>query len=540
MKALAHLLPALTESVSPRLRRRLDADPAMAGGWDWSSPGEVITPNGERVALQFHDGVLQSAEDLRCSCLMAPNCLHRLAVLAFLEPVLPESSSSDSRRLELTGEDGGDDDGSLNQGRAGSPPSAETLSSAEIEAAADLWASGARLLEKGAAGGGLLDLAEIQRAAFACKEAGLHRAGAAGTRVARDLRDLRNHSPAFALDVLAEDLYELLLTAHRLRLGEASWRGTARRRYEPVGNLKLFGLYSQPVITTSGYSGCVSVLADAKGQRYQISDVMPGEPSRAQAVYAKAGRTLPGLSVSHRELSGSAVLLQNATASSDGRLGSGRGVRAVLAGESQWEDAFSLEALVLGLQGDALMANGPGGPFRLAAIDHPALPTRHNLEILARWPHRPLRLMGEPHDRLERTFLVHAFECEVGRFNIALDRLHAANFPELRSAPARVSVESPPSPFSSFQQRLLRLVQGGRLSAQPDPVAAAAWTQTGLSCADFWQALVDTASAGSRDLRGIWIPLESDDYALAWLSAMAYLRRARSHWLDSLWSAEHV
>lgn len=514
MKALAHLLPALTESVSPRLRRRLDAEPAMAGGWDWSSPGEVITPNGEKLILELRDGVLRSSDDLRCSCLMAPNCLHRLAVLAFLEPVLEPVRESVLDSAQVPN---------------------ETLSCAEREVASGLWASGARLLEKGACGAGLLDLAEIQRAAFACKEAGLHRAGAAGTRVARDLRDLRNHSPAFALDVLAGDLYELLLTAHRLRLGDPSWRGTARRRYEPVGNLKLFGLYSQPVITTSGYTGCVSVLADAKGQRYQISDVMPGEPSRAQAVYSQAGRTLPGLSVSHRELSGSAVLLQNATVSSDGRLGSGAGVRAVLAGESQWEDGFALEACVLGLQGDALMANGPRGPFRLAAIDHPVLPTRNNLEILSRWPHRPLRLIGEPHDRLERTFLVHAFECEVGRFNLALDRLHAANFPELRSAPARVSVESPPSPFSSFQHRLQRLVQGGRLSAQPDPVVAAAWAQTGLSCADFWQALVDTASAGSRDLRGIWIPRESDDYALAWLSAMAYLRRARSHWLDSLW-----
>ncbi len=516
MKALAHLLPALAETISPRLRKRLDGDPGMARSWDWSRPGQVVTPNQETVTLELHDGVLRSLEDLRCGCLMAPACLHRLAVLSALEPVLEEGAASPTE--EETAEE-----------------PAETLSEKQREAASRLWESGARLLERGASGAGVLDLAEIQRAAFACKELGLHRAGSAGTRVARDLRDLRCHSQAFSLDGLAEDLRELLLVAHRLRQGDAGWKGTARRRYDPIGNLKLFGLYSRPVITTSGYAGCITVLGDATGRRYEISDVMPGEPSRAVAVYAEAGKTLPGLTVSHQELSGLAVLLQNGTASAEGRLGSGSGVRAALAGKSRWEEQLVLEASVLGLEGDSVVGESADGPFRIAAIDHPALPTRDNLELLARWPERPLRLMGERHPTLERTFLVHAFEAEVGRFNLALDRLRPACFPDLLSRPRRVSLSPRHLPFADFSRRLLRLVQGGRSVALPDPVAMTAWSELGLSCGDFWLALVEAAILGSRDLRGLWVPSRSDDYALAWLSAMQYQQNARSCWLDALW-----
>ena len=516
MKALVSLLPALAESVPPRLRKRLDAEPALARSWDWSTPGQVVTSNGETVTLNLADGVLKRLEDLHCSCLMAPNCLHRLAVLMALEPVLESS--------EDTG------DVSSEQEEEESP--LETLSERQLTAATWLWESGARLLEKGAGSAGVLDLSEIQRAAFACRERGLFRAGAAGTRVARGLRDLRSNSPAFNLEEFTENLRELLLVSHRLRSGDVTQKGTARRVYHAIGNRKLVGLYSQPIITASGYSGCVTVLGDSEGRRYEISDVMPGEPTRALAVYAEAGKTLPGLTVSHKSLSHSSILLQNGTASEDGRLGAGSGVRAALSGQSSWAGQDLVEAQILGVEGDAVIALGKEGVFRIVAIDHPALPTRDNLEILARWPEHTLQLVGERHSTQERTFLVHAFSCEVGRFNLALDPLRPSLFPNLNPRPKHVQLWQEYRPFAEFTRGLQRLAQGGRLAAMPDPSAAARWKEQGLSCQDFWQAIVETGEAGHRDLLGLWVPEESDCYTLAWLSAAQYHHHAQHYWIN--------
>ncbi len=516
MKALVSLLPALADSVPPRLRKRLDADPALARSWDWSTPGQIVTSNGETVTITAPDGVLRRLEDLQCSCLMAPNCLHRLAVLTALEPIL-ETSEPETADEKLEPDE--------------SP--SETLTEHQSVAAKWLWESGARLLEKGARNAGVLDLSEIQRAAFACRERGLFRAGAAGTRVARGLRDLRSDSTAFNLAEFAEDVRELLLVSYRLCQGDANQKGTARRAYQSIGNRKLFGLYSQPVITTSGYAGCMTVLGDSEGRRYEISDVMPGEPSRAVAVYSEAGRTLPGITVSHKELSHSAVLLQNGTASEDGRLGSGAGVRAALSGGSSWESQAVMEAEVVGVENEAVIAIGPNGAFRIAAIDHPALPTRDNLALLARWPERPLKFIGERHPTQERTFLVHAVECEIGRFNLALDRLRPAQFPALQPRPRQVQLCQEYRPFAEFLRRIQQTVLGGRRAALADPRAAAHWKSLGLSCGDFWQSLVQAAEEGRRDLRGLWIPEQSDRYALSWLAAVQYYQISHTHWLEA-------
>lgn len=517
MKALVSLLPALADTVPPRLRKRLDADPAMAQSWDWSTAGQVITSNGETVTLTLTDGVLRRVEDLTCSCLMSPNCLHRLAVLTALEPVVETSEPA-----------GGDEPSE----QAPEMSQSEALSEHQLTAATWLWESGARLLEKGASSAGVLDLAEIQRATFACRERGLFRAGSAGTRVARGLRDLRSHSAAFNLEEFCSDLGELLLVSHRLRQGDISQKGTARRVYHSIGNRRMFGLYSYPVITTSGYAGCVTVLGDSEGRRYEISDVMPGDPGRATAVYSEASKTLPGITVSHKELSRSAVLLQNGTASEDGRLGSGAGVRAAVSGESSWEHQTVLEAEVVGVEADAVIAIASDGPFRIVAVDHPALPSRDNLELLARWPNHRLRLVGERHSTQERTYLVHALECSIGKFNLALDRLRPAQFPGLLPRAKQVQLCQQYRPFTEFARRIQRLAQGGRRAALADPKAVFEWKALGLSCGDFWESLVKAGEMGRRDLRGLWVPEQNDGYALSWLSAVQYYQIAQTRWLD--------
>lgn len=528
MKALSHLLSTLAEAVSPRLRKKLDADPGLAQSWDWSTPGQVVTSGGETVTIATVDGVLRDLEGLRCSCLMAPNCLHRLAVLSALEPVNDDGPVQDGQGTQGVQEGQGSD---VTLEEAG----VRSLSQAQRDAAQTLWESASRLLEKGAGRAGVLEVAQVQRAAFSCKEVGLHQAGAAGTRVAQQLRDLRQGSVAFELESLAHSLRELLLVAHRLRLGDVGRIGTARRVYQSVGNLRLFGLYSFPVITASGYAGCVTVLSDANGRRYEVADVMPGEPGRAVAVYSGVSKTLPGLAISHQELAGAAVLLQNGTASADGRLGAGAGVRAALSGPSNWDHVQTMDAEILGLDGETVVALGQDGPFRVATIDHPALPTRDNWGILTRWPDRPVRLLGERHPDRERTYLVHALDCEVGRFNLALDRLRPALFPDLLPRARKVELPGEHRPFHSFHRHLVRVAQGGRATAVSDPVTQAEWRELGLGCGDFWQAVVSSGAAGSRDIRGLWVPERSDRFALAWLAAMEYHQSARSAWLEALW-----
>src|SRR5690606_12127068 len=137
--------------------------------------------------------------------------------------------------------------------------------------------------------------------------------------------------------------------------------------------------------------------------------------------------------LSHRALSREGLFLSDATASADGRLGAGAGVRAVRAGPSSLEDeapralfATPIEAQlerarramarpplerpagwdllfttasVLGLTRDALIVAVPGEltPLALRCVapsDHEALHYRENLRRLGALAGAPLELIG--------------------------------------------------------------------------------------------------------------------------------------------------
>src|SRR5207253_11308723 len=81
------LLADLTGALPARLRRRLEADPAMARAWSWQRRPDVVqvTASPETVVtLRPVAGRIPSAEQVAGSCLLAPRCLHVAAVASVL------------------------------------------------------------------------------------------------------------------------------------------------------------------------------------------------------------------------------------------------------------------------------------------------------------------------------------------------------------------------------------------------------------------------------------------------------------------------
>ena len=103
--------------------------------------------------------------------------------------------------------------------------------------------------------------------------------------------------------------------------------GSARRSYAPVGALRLTGWACEPVVTATGYSGVVTHLVDSDGLVWTLASVIPGYASSVAQIYHN-GVDLGDLSLSHNELVRSGVLVSDATATADRRLGRGGSVRA--------------------------------------------------------------------------------------------------------------------------------------------------------------------------------------------------------------------
>ncbi|MBS2034178.1 SWIM zinc finger family protein [bacterium] len=544
--AAGNLLSLLLAETPPRLVKKLESQPQLAEEWRWENQEQqwlVTTSQGEKVRLELRQGVLQSLEDLSCSCLLAPRCLHRLAVLSLL-PVGVESSSEP-------------------EGSTPGPAFGLSLSQEQRKAAEDLFAAGSRVLQVGAEGCGLVEQGEIQRVAFQCRQHGLHRGAAAAARLLSSLRWLRDGKSEFSQAELAGQLRELLEVGLRLQQQPLSlqWLGQARRTYQPAGALKLWGLFSEAVVTASGYAGCVTYLCDRHGKVFNVSDVAPGSWERAQQAY-RAGTTLPGLSIGHQQLSRRVLLIQSATVSPDGRLGSGQAVSAAITGASLWsepelqalwlrpwerqlaeQDLLFLEASVLGVEREALILEKDSLPLRLVVSGLPeGLPARDNLALLGRAPAAPLRWIARLHPSLERTLVGLAVAGPFpqdweGRANLGLDRLMGAYFPNLQVRPRELASQPALLPWSGLERLLWRLAQAGRSCAHPDEPACRVWLEHRLEGAvRLWRALVAQAQSGSRDLRGHWLADSGPGLALHWLAAMLYLEKGRQTWLRECWS----
>lgn len=461
------VLAALAARVPARIVKKLDAAPDVATSWTWTDD-TVQTDGGETVTLAPADGVLRDVEQLRCSCLLAPRCLHILAVASALE--LHETSGDASPR-DASGE---------GASVPGSPPgeepprtdAARTTVLAGQKSAADLALSVVEdVLRAGGSGAGVVLQGELLRLVHEARLEGAHRISSAALRAVRGIRALRSESANFSTRELVADLAELLLSAHQLATRDEvgiEVLGVARRTYSARGNLRVSGLLCEPVIARGGYAGVTSWLVDERGNILTISDVMPAGPSRAAGAYDLA-IALGDTSISHRALSREALFVQNATASHDDRLGAGQGVKAVRASTaSAWTEggadvrfreplaaqvtrafaasdgeeratstALFLEGAIVGIEGAALIVENPAfGRVRLVpSSDHEELRYAENLRLLARAAGVRMRVIGRLVPDAPRTIAALAASSEAlplpdvmgGRINLGLDRLVAGD-----------------------------------------------------------------------------------------------------------------
>jgi hypothetical protein len=421
-----------------RLRKRLDEVVAQVTTWAVEVTGDGVTVRpDEQVAVTLR-ATVRTGEDAVCGCLLAPRCLHRAAVLN-AAPVLTESPSpgvvpvgaappqSPSPAVTPVG---------VAQAEQLDTPQVTTaqldavqLTAAQLDAAHGLWAAAAAVLANGLPGAGAVTQADLLRAVHQARATGLHGPAAAAIRLVERLRAGRRDDPVFRLAELTDDLREVLVACHRLKSGDVGAAGSARRDYEPVGDLRLYGLFCEPVRAATGHAGAATYLADTSGRLWVISDVRPAErPATASAVRAPVD--LGDVRLRHHELARAGLRAVNAHASATGRLSHGRARQAVSASGAGWfeppldalwqvppaeqaarwlaatalpaldrpapHDLAFLDGVILGAGRHGLLLGVDGLTVAVSAPhEDPALPYVSNLRLLAAHaPGRRIRLIG--------------------------------------------------------------------------------------------------------------------------------------------------
>ncbi|MGW6525382.1 MULTISPECIES: hypothetical protein [unclassified Streptomyces] len=562
----------LVEALSPRLRKRLDAGIAKLAARPVVRDGDTVriaVDDDTDLELHAPEGTVTSVDGIRCGCLLAPDCLHRAAA-ASAAPVAEDAP--DSAPAQPTAEEASPTaDGA-------SPPGDEAVAPAQLAAARAVYDAAAAVLEAGADGSGAVVQAELLRAAHTARLAGLPRVAAAAVSVVNGVRAARSADPAHRLPDLADALRTVLGMAHRLPFATgrdlAELRGGVRQPYTPDGSLRLYGLFSEPVLTTTGYAGAVTWTADAEGRLCTVSDVAPGGPGRATGAADRAVR-IGDTALTHRELSRAGLAVSGATVSPTGRLGAGAGVRAVRASGAAWSAEpldrlwtvpvaeqvaralggghgllfldVTLTGTVREAAGDRLLADCEGRTVRLAvAHDDPALPYRDNLRLLAAARGSRLRVVARlAPGPLPRALLLAAeHPARAGeRVDLGLDRLQHADLPTTTAtaapAPAPAADEAP---LHLLRRRVHQAVSGGRrVLGFPDSGAGDGGRLRRVGLATAGELLGELRSAAadrSRDAFGRLLPADPGRFAHAWLAAAVYTDEVERALCAAAWGAD--
>ncbi len=559
------VLASLTAAVPGRLLRTLDATPDLAEAWTWTSEGDTwsVATDGEAV-VRVAGAHVAAPSQVTCGCLLAPRCLHALAVATRL----PLGVAAHDEAVESA------PDAPLEAG-------AVALDAAQVAAAAHLGSIAAEILAAGATSVGAVRQAELLRALHACRASGLHRAATAAVAVARGVQGARGRRPTVRADDLAASTHALLrVTAALTAPGPISptFIGRARRAFAPLAGRRLYGLFCEPVLTASGHAGVVTWLADASGNLFRLSDVMQGGAARVAAAYA--GETQFGeVRLTHRALCRAGLLLQRGSCSADGRLGGGASVEAVANGACAWDapplaalwaepltaqlrraldaetdleaaapgaDLVFLRGHVLGAEADALVLD-IGGLTVHCTVSHPdpTLDQRGALRRLASAPGLSLRVILRPDRARTRTAALLAFgpaddglrlpERWGDRAHPGLESLQGAMLPAATPSGPPLSLRrAPPAadPLDPLRRRLYRVPLGGRATIPAEAADEIARDVARLERDHFpaigaaLRAVAVTAAAAPR---GPWGTREVPDAATlarAWTLAMTALEAA--------------
>ncbi|MFG2359164.1 hypothetical protein [Streptomyces sp. NPDC048521] len=566
----------LVGALSPRLRKRLDAGVAKLAACAVVRDGDTVriaVDDTTDVVLHAPGGTVTSADAIRCGCLLAPGCLHRAAA-ASAAPVAGDAPVTDPAGAEAK-----ESTAAVQTGTAGQAEraDAEAATADQRAAARAVHGAAAAVLEAGTDGAGAVLQAELLRAAHTARLAGLPRACAAAVSVVTGVRAARSADPGYRLADFADALAGVLGLTHRLPQATGpeltELRGTVRQPYRPDGSLRLYGLFSEPVLTASGYAGAVTWTADAHGRLYTVSDVAPGGPARATGAADRTVR-IGDTALTHRELSRAGLAVSGATVSPTGRLGAGAAVRAVRAPGAAWpsepldrlwtvpvaeqvaraldggQDLLFLEVTLMGTvreaSGDCLLADCAGLPLRLAAAhDDPSLPYRDNLRVLAAARGSRLRVVARlvpgPLPRALLLATEHPSD-PAARLDLGLDRLQQADLPTRTvPPPAAVASAGDEAPLHLLRRRVHQAVSGGRrvLALSRDGSGdGVRLRRLGLATAgDLLDDLHSAAADRARDAFGRLLASDTDRFARAWLAAAVYTSAVERALCANAWGA---
>lgn len=320
------LIAAMIERAPDRVRRRLDSSPNAAASWNWQVSEEAwsVDTGGETVTLPL--GHAASVEQLTCTCLLSPRCFHVLACLARLEVALAESPQPEQREpVEPTARDRAED--------------VVEVEEKQRLAACELAESLAQLLRVGVASAGVVVQSGLLRAVHECRADGLYRLAALGLRVIAGTSEFRARAPVSDPAQLAEDIADVLETSRHVQSGKAIpsfWIGTARHKQMTVQPRKLHGMFAEPIITRSGFSGAAVYFLGEDDRIYTASEVRPGDAQQARDAYL-GGMEIGPMIQPAKQLARGLYLGTDLTASHEGRLGRGKGVKLVEQGPSTWQ-----------------------------------------------------------------------------------------------------------------------------------------------------------------------------------------------------------
>jgi hypothetical protein len=418
------LLAEMIESMPGRVRKRLDAEPNIAHGWQWTFEEDrwLVAAGDETVELRSERGVIAAHQHLRCSCLLTPKCFHVVACISVLSTVSgnPNEESSDSAVDE-----------SVEPAITIQDPSVDLTD--EMRTAARLAQSAAgAILRVGASRAGLLVQSAVLRAAHQCRDSGLISLGNTLLRIVEGGSRLRSNRATADATALRDDLASALATSLTVikQSSAPKWLvGQARRTFDPIDVRKLEGVCAEPILTLSGYAG-VCVYMQGNEDLFTVNELRPGGSQLVLQAYG-GGIELGTVAIDAKRLCRSSLAVQNLTASSDGRLGKGKATRWAVQStrsaatrfrkgrfalplEQQIQDVFqrslmsetqrpggwdlvAFDATVVGPRGAGVLVQVDQitVPWRLMiAIDDAQLAYRENLSLLARCPGMSMRCVG--------------------------------------------------------------------------------------------------------------------------------------------------
>lgn len=536
------LVASIVEALPSRLARRLDEAIVVARTWSVlpSDAGVVITVDEQtKVTLA---ATVANIADVGCTCLLAPRCLHLAAAVSIAPASAPEDPAPAPAAVPV------------DMGRQ------RPVTEAEVAAAEDIWDAVAAILVTGVPGAGAVAQATLLRAAHQARALRLYRAATAATRIVEQLRAHRRDDPAFRLAELIADLREALAVAHGLRRGRPL-HGSGQRSYQHGGNADLIGMFCEPILTASGYAGAVTHLADATGRSWQVANVLPGDEDSV-AMRADSPISVGDARATPRELGRTGLLTMDLQATVDGRVSTGRSVRAVTAGGATWYDPplaslwdqpwdsqvtryrealalpasdrtggydlLYIDATVCGRNRDGIIAKAAAATLTvIAPHDSPNLRYVDNLRLLGSSTGAVVRMIARATATSNVAGLAITAQWLPERFgghvDLGLDTLTRADLPspEPMSPVSAAHVEH--APLYLLARRVERAVESGRSATAGDRHDGERLRSVAMPTAAELVDALDMACRVDRDVFGRATAGSADAFARAWLEAAVYV-----------------